>query len=322
MFNEVLHIINKYKEIVVYRHVNPDFDAFGSQLGLYNIITKTFENKNVYVDGDFSSDLVSKYDVRFTTELPDFTNEKVLGIVVDTANHERIDGDSYKKCTEIIKIDHHVAVDDYGNINIVDSTASSASQLIAQFLHDKRDILKMDVSGASALYLGIIGDTNRFMYRTTDERTFKIAAMLIERGVDIEELYQRMYLRSVKDLEINKFILNKYKTYDKIAYYVLKQEDLEQLGISRERGSDYVNTLSGIEEFEVWMAITENVKDGNWRVSIRSRSVKIREVAKKYNGGGHDLASGATLSSYDEVTNLLEDLKQRINEQLKIIIKL
>ena len=316
MFNEVFHKINEFEEIVIYRHVNPDFDAFGSQLGLFNIISKTFPHKNVYVAGDFSSDLVSKYDVQFTTDLPDFTNKKVLGIVVDTANHERIDGESYVNCAVLIKIDHHLVVDSYGDINVVDSTASSASQLIGQFLKAKEDVLQISVSGASALYLGMVGDTNRFMYKTTDQRTFQIAAMLIEKGIDINDLYQRMYLKKAKDLEVNKYILNQYQVDDKVAYYVLCQKDLDSLNISRERGSDYVNMLSGVEEFEVWMAVTENVKENNWRVSIRSRQVEIQEVARKYRGGGHALASGATLESFDELTALLEDLKERIKEQL------
>ncbi len=318
LFNEVLHKVNKYTEIVIYRHINPDFDAFGSQLGLYTILSKTFVNKNIYVAGEFTSDLVGKFDVEVNTAvLPDFTSEKVLGIVVDTANHERIDGESYKQCTEIVKIDHHIAVDDFGNINVVDETASSASQLIAQFLMDKNDILKINPAGASALYMGMIGDTNRFMYKTTDERTFRLAAMLVETGIDIDALYQRMYLRKAKDLQIHAFILNQFKVCGNIAYYVLKQKDLETLSITRERGSDYVNILSGIEEFEVWLAVTENVEEQNWRVSIRSRAVEIQEIAKKYHGGGHALASGATLTSFAELEMLLADLKQHINATVK-----
>lgn len=316
MFNKILHKINEYQEIVIYRHINPDFDALGSQLGLLTILAQTFPNKNIYVDGDFTTELVTKYDVAFTNALPNFSDEKVLGIVVDTANHERIDGESYTKCQELIKIDHHIAIDDYGNINLVDSSASSTSQLIGEFLKEKQELLKIDVAGASALYLGIVGDSNRFLYKTTDQRTFMIAAMLIEKGINIDALYQRMYLKKAKDLEVNRFILNQFQIYDKIAYYVLKQEDLEALAISRERGSDYVNILSGVEEFEVWMAITQNVKDNNWRVSMRSRRVEIQEVAQKYRGGGHALACGASLQSYDELSALLEDIKARIVEFL------
>ena len=86
------------------------------------------------------------------------------------------------------------------------------------------------------------------------------------------------------------------------------------LEISRERGSDYVNMLSGIEEYYIWMAITENTADQNWRVSLRSRKYPVNKVAEKYNGGGHLLASGAKLQNIEQLDDLLRDLKELINE--------
>mgnify|MGYP002530139539 FL=1 len=95
---------------------------------------------------------------------------------------------------------------------------------------------------------------------------------------------------------------------------VLKDEDLKHLNISRERGSDFVNLLSSVDEYKVWLAITENTKDHNWRVSMRSRHIPVNEIANKYRGGGHAFASGATLLSLDELPLLLNDIKERINE--------
>lgn len=95
---------------------------------------------------------------------------------------------------------------------------------------------------------------------------------------------------------------------------VLKDEDLKHLNISRERGSDFVNLLSSVDEYKVWLAITENTKDHNWRVSMRSRHIPVNEIANKYRGGGHAFASGATLLSLDELSLLLNDIKERINE--------
>ena len=122
-----------------------------------------------------------------------------------------------------------------------------------------------------------------------------------------------MYLREEKDLKVTQFILNNYKVNDKVAYYILKDEDLKELGISREEGSSYVNTLANVNEFEVWCAITENTKDNVYRVSIRSRNAIINEVADKFGGGGHALASGATLSSLDQLEDLLSSLHDAIS---------
>lgn len=311
MKDKIIAKIEEYDYIAIYRHVNPDFDAFGSQLGLYDMIRTTYPEKTVYLCGDFSSELVDKYTVSFKLADVDYT-KGVLGIIVDTANVERIDDQNYQKCQEIIKIDHHLVVDSYGTLNYEDSTASSASQLVATIFKDTK--LQISKSGAEALYLGIIGDTSRFLFKSTDERTFEIAGVLVKEGINIVEIYNRIYLKSAKDLEINKFILNNYKFDGGIAYYVLSDDDLKRLGISRERGSDYVNILSGIEEYKIWMAVTENVVDHNWRISIRSRDYAVNKVAEKYNGGGHMLASGAKLTSLEQLDSLLQDLKETINE--------
>lgn len=315
MDQEIISKIEAYDNIAIYRHVNPDFDAFGSQLGMYDLIKTTYPNKKVYVCGDFSSDLVEKYTVEINNQPIDY-HQDVLAIILDTANQERIDDENYRKCKEIIKIDHHIVVDSFGNINYEDSCASSASQLVARLYKDN-DNLKLSKDGAAALYLGIIGDTSRFLYRNTDERTFDVCSALVKTGIDIVEIYNRIYLRSASELAVNKFILNNYQYQDGIAYYILKDEDLKMLNISREKGSNFVNLLSGIEEFKVWMAITQNVVDNNWRVSIRSRDVAVNEVAAKYNGGGHMLASGAKLRDLSELSNLLNDLKERIDEKYK-----
>lgn len=117
---------------------------------MYDILKTTYPNKKVYVCGDFSSDLVDKYIVGIDYSKVDYSND-VLAIILDTANRERIDDDDYLKCKEIIKIDHHVVVDSYGDINYEDSSASSASQLVARLYKDN-DELKISKDGAAALY--------------------------------------------------------------------------------------------------------------------------------------------------------------------------
>lgn len=307
MLRQILNKIAEYEDIVIYRHINPDYDALGSQYGLYYLIKDNFEGKNVYLEGIFSTDLIDKYDYDGDYHKPDFIHP-TLGIVLDTANKERIDGESYQKCQEIIKIDHHLVVDSYGQINYEDPSASSCSQLVGEFL--RLTDINISKEGASALYMGIIGDTNRFMYSSTDQRTFEIASLLFLQGIDIQMLYERMYLSDLKELKVHQFILNHFQVDGNIGYYILKDDDLNELGISRQQGSNYVNLLSQVKEFDVWMAITENSLDHNWRVSLRARHVAVNEVANKYRGGGHIFASGATLLSLDELDDLIQDLKE------------
>ncbi|MEG0365681.1 MAG: bifunctional oligoribonuclease/PAP phosphatase NrnA, partial [Coprobacillus sp.] len=257
--------------------------------------------------GEMSSDLIRFYPTVINCS---FNDEPILGIVLDTANHERIDGD-ITICDKVIKIDHHIIVDSFGDINIEVPTASSTCEVVALLLKDEN--IKIPYDAAKALYLGIIGDSNRFLYSSTSKKTFEAAAYLLESSIDIEKLYQSLYLKKKADMKVTKFIYNAYQEYDGIAYYYLSSESLKELGITREQGSNYVNTLSNVEEYKVWMAITQNDVENNYRVSIRSRGVPVNEVASEFRGGGHMYASGATLLSLDELDGLLEKLKEKIN---------
>lgn len=300
-------LIEEYNQIAIYRHVNPDLDAFGSQYGFYWMLKTNYPNKNIVAIGKKDNTLFHLFQKDNDEVL---SNEKTLGIVLDTANRERIDGD-YSICDKIVKIDHHIVVDSYGDYNIEEVTASSCSEIVTLLFKDNQFEVSLD--SANALYLGIVGDSNRFLYNSTSTKTFVAASFLLEQGIKIENLYQSLYLKKKADIEITKFIYNNYQESNGIAYYYLSKEDLEHLNMTREQGSSYVNTLANIEEFLIWMAITENDVDHNYRVSIRSRQIAINEVASEFKGGGHAFASGATLDSLDDLERLLGKLKEKMN---------
>lgn len=299
--------IEEYDQIVLYRHVNPDLDAFGSQLGMYWTLKSIFPQKNIVLYGNMDSDLMHLYP---NFEIGEIINGRTLGIVLDTANRERIDGDT-SLCDKVLKIDHHIVVDTYGDINIEVESASSCSEIVTLLF--KEACIEIPIEAANALYLGIIGDSNRFMYSSTSSKTFEAASYLLDVGINIEQLYQKLYMRKKSDLEVTKFIYNHYQEDSGVAWYYLSTEDLIQLDISREQGSNYVNTLANIEEFQVWLAVTQNDIDHNYRVSIRSRGIAVNEIANEFHGGGHMYASGATLSSLDELEVLVGKLKEKIN---------
>lgn len=304
---KILELIEEYNQIVIYRHVNPDLDAFGSQFGLYLTLKDLYPNKTIDIQGEMISDLMRFYPC-FSHCL--LSKEPILGIVLDTANHERIDGDT-SICDKVIKIDHHIIVDSFGDINLEVPTASSTCEVVTLLLKEKS--IKIPIDAANALYLGIVGDSNRFLYSSTSVKTFEAATYLLTSGIDIEKLYQSLYLKKKSELKVTKYIYNTYQEVGDIAYYYLSKESLAELGLTREQGSKYVNTLSNIEEYKVWMAITQNDVENNYRVSMRSRGVPLNEVANEFRGGGHMYASGATLLSLEELDGLLKKLKEKIN---------
>ena len=109
-----------------------------------------------------------------------------------------------------------------------------------------------------------------------------------------------------------KAIYDKYKiTQNGVAYYMMSCDDMNELGVIREKIKAYVNLFSGYDEIKIWVQFSEDaeaVDDFKWRVSIRSRGIKINDVASKYNGGGHDNASGAKCRDVEEMEHLIQDL--------------
>lgn len=304
--NEILELINQYQQIILYRHINPDLDAFGSQLGLYYVLKELYPLKNIVLQGEMTSDLLKKFS---SFEITDIKPVPSLGIVLDTANRERIDG-NIEICECLIKIDHHIVVDSYAYLNIEVETASSCSEIVTLLLKDSN--IHLPLSSAEALYLGIIGDSNRFLYTSTTQKTFEAASYLLDHHIDIEKLYQLLYLRNKNDLKILQFIYNHIEEDHGVAWYYMSHQDLLDLGICRDQASQYVNTLANIQEYPVWMAITENFEQKHYRVSIRSRQIAINDIASHFRGGGHAFASGATLTSLDELPLLINQLKEKI----------
>ncbi len=304
----ILNLVKQYDQICIYRHINPDLDAFGSQLGLYFVLKDLFPSKTFLLGGNMEHDLLKIYDK--------FENEGVkdtltLGIVVDTANRERIDGD-VSICDKLIKIDHHIVIDSYGDLNIENPSASSCSEIVTLLF--KSANISIPLPAANALYLGLVGDSNRFLYNSTTSSSFEAASYLLESGISISDLYESLYLKSKKSLKVLGYIYSNYKEDQGVAWYYLSSETLKELQISREEGSNYVNSLANIEEYKIWLAVTQNDVNHNYRVSIRSRNIPINDVANEFRGGGHALASGATLNDLSELDLLIDKLKEKINE--------
>ena len=126
-------------------------DAFGSQLGMYWTLKALYPQKNIVLAGQMESDLLKYYP---SFECGEVQKGYTLGIVLDTANRERIDGD-ITCCDQILKIDHHIVVDSYGDINIEDEAASSCSEIVTLLF--KQAKAQIPLEAANALYLGIVG---------------------------------------------------------------------------------------------------------------------------------------------------------------------
>lgn len=313
-YKKALKKIKEFQNIVVFRHQRPDFDAFGTQLGLVTWIKDSFPTKTVHFVGSnhstFTGDLYPEMEV-----VDDFFFEKdFLAIVCDTGNSARIDDERYKKAKYIIKFDHHPNVEPYGNLNIVYNELSSASELVADFCMTFEKKYPLSVLSCKYFYSGIVGDSGRFLFPSTNGDTLRVAAKLIDKGlVPSYGVYDLMYEKDVASLHLQRHVLDNMKITDKgIAYYVLLDEDLKALNIHNERGKEHLSLLSNIKNIPIWFCVTEIKEKNEYRVSIRSKKIDISGVATKYHGGGHLNASGATIYSLDELNSLISDLEALI----------
>lgn len=305
---QIIDTIEKYDKIIIHRHVRPDPDAYGSQIGLKKLIQTNYPDKKVYTVGahDESLSFLAKPD-----EIDDDPFAGALIIITDTANTERIDDQRYTKGDYIIKIDHHPNDDPYGDILWVDTNASSVSEMIYELFAEGKTYKNWTLSDESArlLFAGIVGDTGRFLFPSATEKTFEIAGQLIKYNFDRTKLFDGMYEKEHKLLKLQGFMYQNFTIDENGAVYIkLTKEILNQFGATPSDTSLLVGSFGDIKGICAWVIFIE--EEDQIRVRLRSKGPVINELAKKYNGGGHPLASGATAYSWEEADQVIADLKE------------
>jgi phosphoesterase RecJ-like protein len=300
---KIIDKIRNYETIVIHRHVRPDPDAYGSQAGLKEIITASFPGKQVFAAG--MEDPALHFLVRMD-EISDKIYQNALVIVCDTANTGRVCDQRYKKGSEIIKIDHHPDVDPYGDIRWVDTKASSTSEMI--YILASEGGLQMTDHAARLIYAGIVGDTGRFLFPSATERTFQVAGELVKYNFDRTALYGHLYNEKDQIARLRGYILQHFSLSDSGNSSVrLTKELLASYGVSPAETSKLVGTLGDIDGIVAWVIFIE--EEDQIRVRFRSKGPVINGIAAKYHGGGHPMAAGASVYSWNEADQVTEDLE-------------
>jgi len=248
--------------------------------------------------------------------VPEQMYREALGIVVDTATTGRISNPNFKLCKELIKIDHHISLDNYGDIAWVEEERSSCCEMIVAFYMAFKDQLVLDSETATHLYTGMVTDSGRFKYSGVSGDTLRCAAALLDVGVDTDTLFARLYLEAYEYLKFKAHIYQRMRmTENGIAYIYIDKAMQEEFSLTLEQASACVGNLDSIRGCICWMVFIENGDaEGSIRVRLRSRFVTINEIAEKYHGGGHACASGATVYSLEEMESLLRDADAHVKE--------
>lgn len=301
---EVLETIKKYDRIIIFRHFRPDGDAVGSTKGLQRILKLSFPEKEIILQNCDFSDYMSFLG----DEEPIMDDEfyaDALGIVLDTATTARISNQKFNLCKFLIKIDHHIPVESYGNINWVEEERCSTCELITAFYDAMKDELKIDAEAATYLYAGLVTDSGRFRFRSVSGDTMRLAGILLNQGVDTDHLYANLYMKDFAEFKFHGYVLNNINiTENGVAYIYIDTATMEEYSLSFEQASACVSYMDSIKGSLIWVAFI-NSGNGDIRVRLRSRFVTINDLAKQYEGGGHDCAAGATVHSIEQMNELL-----------------
>ena len=302
---KILKAIKKYNNIIIARHVGADPDALGSSVGLKEIIKYNFPNKNVYIVGNSSSRF--KYFGAMDKNVK--TDESLL-IVTDTPDRKRVDGVNPDDFEFKIKIDHHPFIEKFCDIEYIDDTASSASQMIIEFAFKSN--LKIPKSAAEKLFMGLVSDTNRFLFYYTTPDTMRIVSKIIDdTKIDFTSLYDDLYARPLAEVRLQGYMAeNMIVTENGFAYIKLTDEVIRSFNADPASSGNLVNSFNNINEVLVWVTFSEDIKQKQIRVNARSRGPVINKTLEKYNGGGHKFSSGAKLKSFEEADALIKDLDE------------
>ena len=319
MLNKILEGVST---IAIGGHVRPDGDCVGSCVGLGQYIRENYSDKTVDI---YLKDIPESFHFLKGTEtilesVADEEKEYDLFIALDCGDTGRLD---YSKplldhAKHTFCVDHHISNIGFADVNHIVAEASSTSELVYGLLDEE----KISKNVAEALYLGIVHDTGVFQYSCAGPETFRVAAKLLEKGIDgpkiIEDtFYAKSYAqnqvmgRALMEsiLFLNGVGIASFIRKNVMDFYGVVPKDLEGI----------VSQLRVTEGVEVAVFMYE-LKQNEFKVSLRSKSeLDVSKIAQYFGGGGHKKAAGFTMAGTP--FDVLNNLSKQIEEQLEKLVK-
>ena len=297
MEKELFEDIKNYDTIVLFRHDKPDLDALGSQVGLYYILKENYPNKKVYMVGDesFKYGFIGTMDV-----VEDSIINECLAIIVDVSVSYLVSDKRYLTTKKIWVIDHHKNECDITPNWLCDTKRIAAAEYVTYLVENAG--LKISSNAATALYGGIVTDSGRFLYGKHLDTTFMVASHLISYGANPKYIYDNIYIESIKDREMKNYFQSRIKMKDGVAWLCNPKEVFDLYPVEfNDISRGMLSLMAGVKEIEIWCNFTFDKDTDSVKCEFRSRAIPIVDIAKELGGGGHELACGCSIKSFDEV---------------------
>jgi bifunctional oligoribonuclease and PAP phosphatase NrnA len=303
-WDQTVETLKRAEDVIVAGHVNPDGDAVGSilaaTLGLRKLGKKawpTWGDPPVVVPFSYTF-LPGADDFVQPNDLPDA--DTFLAVDCGALDRLGVLEDRARNSHSLINVDHHMGNTEFGDLNVVVTSASSTAELIAYLLEDLG--VEMDRDIATCLYTGVVTDTGRFQYSNSSPEVLRLAATLLEYGVPAVQVAQEVfesapfgYLKLVGRV-LNRATLNEKARF---VYSWLLLDDLEATGVAVDETEKLIDLVRSTRPAEV-AAMFKEQADGTYRVSLRSKGpTSVGAIARANGGGGHELAAGFTAESVE-----------------------
>ena len=311
MFEQIIAKIEQYDSIVIFGHLNPDGDCYGSQIALRNILRNEYPQKQVYCVGSGLKKflhIIGKMDV-----VTDETISNSLAILLDGNDLSRAEDQRIRTALDFAKIDHHIDLHNFTEgPEVIDDKATSTCELIYKFARENN--IEIDLISASALYLGIMTDTGRFQFADDFVSMFAMVSDLCSIGVDPILLNKTNNLQPEISLDIKSLIYSHVIKTDCLIYAVIRKSELKKLGVSSAQICINTSLLSYIVDHPIWFIAAET-DNGGMQVEMRSSMYNIQRIAAHFGGGGHTYAAGFTIKEFKEET--LQELIEMLTRLVK-----
>lgn len=313
IMEQILDRIEAYDSILISRHKRPDGDAVGATRGLQELLRASYPEKEVHiVSEDYAERMTFLHDEHYTPD--DAALRRSLLIVIDTAGTPRISNSRFALAKELIKIDHHIDITPYGDLAWVEDWRSSACEMVAHFALSFPERLRLSPAAAFCLYTGMVTDSGRFQYEGVTGDTLRIAAALLDVGIDTERLFAELYMDELEVLRFKAYVYEHIEQSENgVAYFYADRAMQQRFGLSFEDACACISYLSTIRGSLIYLAFIED-GEGAIRVRLRSRFLTVNKLAERFGGGGHACAAGAVVHTKDEMRALVEQADALLKE--------
>ena len=319
--SEVLDELRNAEKFLLVTHENPDGDALGSLVGMHGILRELGKDSIMFID---AAEFPLPHEYRFfsldglQSVTPPDLEERTI-VFLDCGNIDRNPAEALKfEHARILNLDHHHDNTHFGTVNHVVPEASCTAEIVWDLMRGLG--VQPTRRIAEALYVGLVTDTGKFMYENTSTRAHVMAAELIEAGVEVHEIYRRIY----EGIPFGKLALLarglcRVERYDGGALTLtrLTAEDYRESGAEENYSEGVVDHLRSVEGTAVAALVRDRMgagQEGQRKVSLRASDdrVDVSVIARAQGGGGHRQAAGfSTVLPWDELVAFLRGEVQR-----------